>query len=75
MVDVELELVELLLGLVGPAAEIGRLARLGEEQKDQQRQADDGGETGLGTHRVDEVLDREGVRDRGHGLQAQSKGG
>jgi hypothetical protein len=54
-----LELAGALLGLVRAVAERRRLARLGEIQQDQDRQADDRGEACVRTHRADEVVDGE----------------
>ena len=51
-------------GLVGLLAQVGGLAGLREVQQDEDRQADDRGEAGVGAHRVDEVVDREGEGDR-----------
>ncbi len=59
---------------VGPVAQRGRLACLGEIQQDENRQANDGGESGVGTHRGDEVVHREGKWDGCHDVSAQFKG-
>jgi hypothetical protein len=51
-------------------AERGCLACLGEEQQHQDRQADDRGESRVGAHRIDEVVDREGKWNGFHDFRA-----
>jgi hypothetical protein len=49
----------MLVGLGRTITQRRCLARLSEEQQHQNRQTDDCGESGVGTHRIDEVVDRE----------------
>ena len=74
-VQLALELLHALPGLVGAAPEVRRLAGLGEEQQHEQRHRDEGSEPGIGSHRGDEVVHREGKRNRHHVARAQSTSG
>ena len=70
----QLELLHVLGRFVGPVAQRGRLARLGEVQQDEDRQSDDGGESGVGAHRGDEMVHREGKWDGCHGVSGSLRG-
>ena len=60
-----LERLHALTGVGQLVAQRRRLPRLGEEQQHEDGQPHDRGEAGVGAHRADEVVDREGVGEGG----------
>jgi hypothetical protein len=71
---VRFELLHALGCLGGLITQRRRLASLREVQEHEDREANDRGETGVCTHRGNEVVDREGERNKAHVLRGSLRG-